>query len=127
MKFGYCPHCGAPGVNRERRPDGYDTCKDGHKYLTRHALTTSARNQHIGEVCEHGKPKWHCDTCKAWRENKTIEALEEAVRVLAAEVNAAWQWNDSDDTILKTWPDATSAAVRNHPLASAAVKKAGGA
>lgn len=30
--YGYCPHCGAKGVSRERRMDGNDTCGNGHCY-----------------------------------------------------------------------------------------------
>jgi len=30
-RYGYCPECGAEGVERERRPNGYTTCKNGHK------------------------------------------------------------------------------------------------
>jgi hypothetical protein len=30
--YGYCPHCGKPGIRRERRPDGNDTCESGHVY-----------------------------------------------------------------------------------------------
>ena len=35
--YGFCPHCAAPGVSRERRPDGNDQCKSGHIYPTRAA------------------------------------------------------------------------------------------
>lgn len=31
--FGYCPQCGAPGVQRENRGmTTYDRCKNGHNY-----------------------------------------------------------------------------------------------
>lgn len=30
--YGFCPICGKPGVTRERRPDGNDTCTNGHTY-----------------------------------------------------------------------------------------------
>lgn len=30
--YGRCPHCGAPGIQRERRPNGNDTCANGHVY-----------------------------------------------------------------------------------------------
>ena len=30
--YGYCPTCGAPGVSRERRPNGDDQCTNGHVY-----------------------------------------------------------------------------------------------
>lgn len=32
--YGYCPKCGAKGVQRERRPDGNDKCVNGHTYLS---------------------------------------------------------------------------------------------
>ena len=30
--YGYCPHCGKPGISRERRINGNDTCSEGHVY-----------------------------------------------------------------------------------------------
>jgi cytidyltransferase-like protein len=30
--YDYCPICGEEGVQRERRPNGNDTCKNGHVY-----------------------------------------------------------------------------------------------
>lgn len=30
--YGFCPICGNPGVTRERRLDGNDTCSNGHTY-----------------------------------------------------------------------------------------------
>lgn len=30
--YGYCPHCGAAALVRERRPNGNDTCANGHIY-----------------------------------------------------------------------------------------------
>jgi len=30
--YGYCPTCGARGVQRERRLNGNDTCEQGHIY-----------------------------------------------------------------------------------------------
>lgn len=36
-KLGYCPHCGAAGVQREKRPNGNDTCENGHVYPSRAA------------------------------------------------------------------------------------------
>lgn len=32
MTYGRCVTCGAPGVIRERRPDGDTTCQKGHKH-----------------------------------------------------------------------------------------------
>ncbi len=34
-KYGYCPHCGKAGIERERRPNGNDKCEDGHVYPSR--------------------------------------------------------------------------------------------
>jgi hypothetical protein len=36
--YGHCPICGQPGVSRERRPDGNDTCAAGHVYPSAKAL-----------------------------------------------------------------------------------------
>ena len=37
--YGGCPTCGQPGVSRERRPKGNDTCRQGHKYPSSTAIT----------------------------------------------------------------------------------------
>jgi len=36
--YGFCPICDAPGVTRERRPNGNDECAKGHRYPSRNAL-----------------------------------------------------------------------------------------
>ncbi len=36
--YGSCPHCWAPGGKRERRPNGNDTCINGHVYPSAKAL-----------------------------------------------------------------------------------------
>jgi hypothetical protein len=36
--YGYCPLCGAPGKDRERRLNGDDTCVNEHKYPSASAL-----------------------------------------------------------------------------------------
>lgn len=41
--YGHCPHCGAPGVLRERRPDGNDTCECGHVYPSAAAVNAKGR------------------------------------------------------------------------------------
>lgn len=41
--YGYCPECGAKGVQRERRPDGNDKCINGHIYPSSKALTQPAQ------------------------------------------------------------------------------------
>lgn len=38
--YGYCPACLAPGVFRERRMNGDDTCANGHTYPSRDAWAT---------------------------------------------------------------------------------------
>lgn len=37
--YGYCPICGSPGKIRERRPDGDDLCKIGHRYKSSYAVS----------------------------------------------------------------------------------------
>lgn len=32
--YGLCPECGSPGKTRERSKNGYDTCANGHRYLS---------------------------------------------------------------------------------------------
>lgn len=36
--YGRCPLCGAPGVSRERRPNGNDRCEGGHVYPSANAV-----------------------------------------------------------------------------------------
>lgn len=38
-KYGFCPQCGAKGVNRERRPNCNDRCVNGHEYPSADAVT----------------------------------------------------------------------------------------
>lgn len=40
--YGICPRCGAPGFSRERRVNGYDTCNNGHTYLSSEAIQMPA-------------------------------------------------------------------------------------
>lgn len=35
--FGFCPHCAAPGVTRERAPAGHTVCAGGHRYPSQDA------------------------------------------------------------------------------------------
>ena len=41
MIFGFCPICGAPGIMRERRPNGNDICENKHTYPSASATKTS--------------------------------------------------------------------------------------
>lgn len=36
--YGYCPQCGLPGISRERRINGNDTCAQGHVYPSASAI-----------------------------------------------------------------------------------------
>lgn len=55
---GYCPFCGAKGVNRERRPNGFDTCANGHHYLSstakEHACSSGSQCGGNGPVAPSG-------------------------------------------------------------------------
>lgn len=54
--YGYCPECGAPGVTRERRPDGDDKCSNGHRYPSRSAhasLPPQPEAQEMPDAVEH--------------------------------------------------------------------------
>ncbi len=35
LPYGICPTCGAPGMKRERRPDGDTICENGHRHPSR--------------------------------------------------------------------------------------------
>lgn len=36
--YGVCPHCRGKGIQRERRPNGNDTCSQGHVYPSRSSV-----------------------------------------------------------------------------------------
>lgn len=36
--YGWCPFCGQPGIERERKPNGNDKCGSGHVYPSDRAL-----------------------------------------------------------------------------------------
>jgi hypothetical protein len=46
--YGYCPACGAPGKTRERRPNGLDTCENGHTYPSASATLTGKPATGVG-------------------------------------------------------------------------------
>ena len=39
--YGRCPICMGPGISRERRPNGNDTCHRGHNYPSSSAIIKS--------------------------------------------------------------------------------------
>lgn len=39
--YGYCPECGAKGATRERRLNGDDICRKGHRYKSSDAQTST--------------------------------------------------------------------------------------
>jgi hypothetical protein len=43
--YGLCPHCGSPGVFRERRPGGNDACAEGHVYPSKAAVIAKGEMQ----------------------------------------------------------------------------------
>lgn len=52
MDYGLCPTCGAPGASRERRPNGNDTCKNGHTYPSREAKPSKTPPPRLPEINE---------------------------------------------------------------------------
>lgn len=40
--YGYCPVCGSPGALRERRLNGDDICKEGHRYPSQNAVAPTS-------------------------------------------------------------------------------------
>lgn len=36
--YGRCPICGKKGISRERRPNGNDTCEEGHVYPSKNSI-----------------------------------------------------------------------------------------
>lgn len=50
LPYGLCPQCGAPGVSRERRPDGDDKCANGHAYKSGEGMPAVPRIAEVGEI-----------------------------------------------------------------------------
>jgi hypothetical protein len=48
--YGFCPKCGARGKSRERRPNGNDTCENGHTYAISRALTNPISEAEIEQL-----------------------------------------------------------------------------
>lgn len=79
MSYGFCPICGAPGVSRERRPNGNDTCQNGHVYPSREAEAVGMSGW-VPEVSAPGVPE-HLKGLKA----KVDKLSEEQAKMLLAE------------------------------------------
>lgn len=70
--YGFCPKCGRPGVERERRANGNDRCKEGHTYPSSTALLTpfldisSEKGKAAGLEHWFGDRMKECDKCGRW-------------------------------------------------------------
>jgi len=51
--YGYCPECGAKGISRERRIDGYDICANRHKYKSKHATEDPTSRPYLQDPCQN--------------------------------------------------------------------------
>lgn len=102
--YGYCPECGAPGVTRERRPDGDDKCSNGHRYPSRSAhasLPTQPAAQDEREADEVFLPRRLAATQKLTQlgyrydsaHGKWLPAPQKATPEPVGEV-VAWQRRD---------------------------------
>jgi hypothetical protein len=56
MSYGNCPTCGAKGRMRERRPNGNDSCENGHIYPSKNAIPAGS------DLVLPGHPK-NCLSC----------------------------------------------------------------
>lgn len=54
--YGFCPECYKPGKSRERRPNGNDTCVDGHVYPSAKALSPK---RHMPPAAQHAPTPAH--------------------------------------------------------------------
>jgi ssDNA-binding Zn-finger/Zn-ribbon topoisomerase 1 len=68
--YGYCPECGAKGVQRERRPNGNDKCAKGHTYPSSKATTApqSAEQNFCSRCGKRTADLTHIHTCTPPRE-----------------------------------------------------------
>jgi ssDNA-binding Zn-finger/Zn-ribbon topoisomerase 1 len=71
--YGYCPECGAKGVQRERRPNGNDKCANGHTYPSSKAAQPAQRTeQNFCPRCgKRTKDLTHIHTCTPPPQEKT--------------------------------------------------------
>jgi len=82
--YGYCPKCGAPGVQRERRLNGNDKCTKGHVYPSKDALPAPPRAekppkpQVIAYVCTMDG----CPPCKRMERDIPRELVPAGWRVV---------------------------------------------
>lgn len=60
--YGYCPMCGAPGRERERRPNGFDVCTNKHVYLSAKAVE-KAPQRVTGTPADFLEHAFHLNTC----------------------------------------------------------------
>lgn len=97
--YGSCPLCGAPGVMRERRPNGNDTCVNGHTYPSRdakHSPAVGVTNSE-GDMTKKELAAWLVANCDCWKgaaadERAALEALPEAkLRAMKAGAERAGQ------------------------------------
>jgi hypothetical protein len=54
--YGFCPRCGCKGKQRERRPNGNDSCFSGHSYPSREALAN--RPTDLATLLRHRIQRW---------------------------------------------------------------------
>jgi hypothetical protein len=52
--YGYCPTCGAKGVERERRSDGNDKCENGHVYPAKSAVQSRTMTDSVSGLAGGG-------------------------------------------------------------------------
>lgn len=110
--YGYCPECSAPGVMRERRPNGDDKCSNGHRYPSRTARASLTAPQQAtpasapqsllmrlaGIAAECSDP----DTTDAL--DALIAATQQATPEPVGEP-AAWRWFNSNGDQVTNWLD----------------------
>lgn len=98
--YGYCPICHAKGATRERRPNGYDGCVNGHIYPSSRSVGSTQPN-HIPDAGErkpltdeeirkmwHKEHKWHKER-KLYKEHKWRKSLLSPFEWYMAGVKAA--------------------------------------
>lgn len=79
--YGYCPKCGAPGMDRERRPNGNDTCYAGHQYPNKDAISLQQAQALAHKLANPEKPIDYrteidsevLDNLKDWRDHLTAK------------------------------------------------------
>ena len=80
--YGFCPQCGAPGVAREKRPNGDDVCENGHHYASASSILPPV---------EHVEPEVQPELLPAPADAEHVETARNFISILFSARDRAHQ------------------------------------